>query len=353
MSVEALLDYKEKVDRELRTFFEAEIEKTGAVHPLVHSMMETLAEYTLRGGKRIRAAMVYYGHKCFSDDNLEEVVKASMVIELMQSYLLIHDDWMDKDDMRRGGPAVHKTYQDLFQREYPGQDTFHLSESLAVLAGDALQALSFELMAGSKFDSGNLCRAINALAHTATHVVYGQVLDLLASSVEADPEYISKVRQLKTASYTFEGPLHIGAALAGAGDEEMRSLSAYATPLGEAFQLQDDILGLYGDEQKVGKPIGSDLVEGKRTLLILNALEKTDSVQTNMIQQALGNPDLTLKQLEQVRNIVRDTGSLEYSQDLARRLISDAKRAIVDQSWKKEGKDFLLWDADYMLQRDF
>jgi geranylgeranyl diphosphate synthase type I len=156
----------------------------------------------------------------------------------------------------------------------------------------------------------------------------------------------------KTAKYTIEGPLHLGAILAGAKDELLDALSKYAVPVGIAFQIQDDILGIFGSEKKLGKPVGSDIEEGKQTLLVVKAGEKADRSQLKKMNYLLGKPNLNHREIEEFRNIITDTGSLDYAKNLARKLITKGKQALISAKIKKETKDFLLGIADYMISRE-
>jgi geranylgeranyl diphosphate synthase type I len=182
-------------------------------------------------------------------------------------------------------------------------------------------------------------------------VIYGESLDVLSS---IKPNFTKKdlelTHYLKTASYTVEGPLHLGAILAGATNQQLQTLSKYAIPLGKAFQLQDDILGLFGDEKKLGKPVASDIKEGKKTLLILKALEKASEHDKTVLKASLNNQNVTKEDIQKVRDIVTATNSLEHSQNTAKKLIKQAKQAITNLP-QSESKQFLIELADYMLER--
>ena len=168
----------------------------------------------------------------------------------------------------------------------------------------------------------------------------------------ASEKEILKVHENKTAKYTIEGPLHLGALLAGAKGRILKDLSAYAVPVGIAFQIQDDILGVFGSEKKLGKPVCSDLREGKQTLLIAKALEKGSGVDRKMIKKLLGNKNVTPREIDTFREIVRKSGSLAYSQNLAKKLIEKGKETLVKSAVKKEAKDFLVGIADYIVNRE-
>jgi len=342
-----LEEFKEKVDRELRIFFDKRIAEVSDIDDSAKEMMRLLKEYTLRGGKRIRAAMIYYGYNCFKKNKEKELLKAAMCIELVQSFLLIHDDIIDCDDLRRGGLTLHKSYEKKYKDR-------HFGESMAIIAGDILSTLANQLLVYSGFNGKNKLNAISKLNQVIHKVIYGQALDIITGIKNNVKEKdVLNIHHLKTASYTVEGPLHIGALLAGAKKRDLDILSDYGVRIGKAFQIQDDILGLFGDEKKLGKPIGSDIRQGKKTLLVLRALQNGNKQQKAFIKKCLGNTKIGLKDIERFRQIVKDTDSLTYSQGLARNLIEMAKAKIENAKFRKEAKEFLLGIADYMLERKF
>ena len=208
--------YKQIIDKELELFFNEKLRKAEKIDPSSVEMINLLREYTLRGGKRIRAALVYYGYRCFSNKKLSQIIKASMCIELMQSYFLIHDDVMDNSDLRRGKPSLHKTYETICKKRYKNTDSNHFGISMAILAGDILSAFANEILARVNIKDKYKIAAINILNHTTNKVVYGQVLDILSELKPVKAKDISLIHKMKTASYTIECPLHIGALLAGA-----------------------------------------------------------------------------------------------------------------------------------------
>jgi geranylgeranyl diphosphate synthase type I len=317
-------------------------------------MMNILKDFTLRGGKRLRAALVYYGYRCFSGEANDAIWDVALSIELVQSFLLIHDDIIDEDSTRRGGPTIHQWYQDLHVERYARRDPRHFGESLAIICGDIALALANEILGNMLFDDRLKCETIVAMNRMIHKVVYGECLDILSEvEDETTEEEILMMYRLKAAAYTIEGPLHMGAIMGGATKKDLKRLSDYAIPIGEAFQIQDDILGMFGDEKKLGKPVGSDIREGKKTFLILRALEKGSQTKRQFIKNMLGNKHLKEKDLDKLRKIVVESGSLDYARALARRLIEDARRAIRNYRVRKEGKEFLLGIIDFILKREY
>ncbi|RLG71159.1 MAG: polyprenyl synthetase family protein [Candidatus Iainarchaeum archaeon] len=346
---EVLAAYSKKLQPILENFFNKKLKNEQ--NPFAKYLLETAKEYCLRGGKRIRPALMITGYKCFAEEN-EEILNASIGLELLHAFLLIHDDIMDLDDMRRGKPALHKIYEGYISENYKSDKAPHLGISLGIIAGDLLEAFSFEPIMESNFPIEKKFAAFKKLNEIIYLTSLGQALDLVAEQKDKlTEEEVLKILELKTARYTIEGPLHLGAILAGASPKDLKLLSDYAIPVGLAFQLQDDILGLYGDEKKLGKPIGSDIKEGKRTLLIVKALEQLNEEDRKFLLNALGNENLTTEELNKVRQLVKDSRALDYCKNLAQKFCNDAIAKIEDSELKE--KEFLISLAKYIIERTY
>lgn len=338
--------YKEQIDKELKEFFKKRLEKANNISNSSKEAIQHLKEFTLHKGKRIRPMLVITAYRAFGGKEQKQIIKAAIAVELMQSFLLIHDDIIDRDSLRRGSPTINK----LYQKKYSSP---HLGNSMAIVLGDICSVLGSEAILETSFPEDCKLKAIEKFNKVIINTCFGQLLDIESCmSKETKKEDILKIHNLKTAVYTIEGPLHIGAILAGAKQKDLKILSSYAMPLGQAFQLKDDVLGLFGTIHKIGKPVGSDIKEGKKTLLILKALEKADKKERNLIRKCLGNRKTTDADIEKIKNIIIKTGSLAYSEELARKLAQNAKKAIANIKIKKQGKNFLLSLADYIISRE-
>ena len=360
--IQELENYKAIVDSELEKFFDNKIEEIRDPDNDYSIVTSFLKEYTLRGGKRIRPAFTYYGYLLFADgsnsdeDYMREVIKLSIAHELKQAYYLIHDDITDKSDERRGGPSMHKMLEEWYmqQKDISAKDARDMGISMAIFVGDQANAFAYKAITQTKLPDTKKEAAIEILNNTDLDTLHGQVLDIQSGITQkmSTEEELLNIHELKSAKYTIESPLLIGAMLAGASEEELEILSRYAMPLGQAFQLQDDILGLFGNEEKLGKPADSDLKEGKKTLLMIKALENAKHSEKRIINEYLGNPNVTESMVKQVQDIVRSTGSLDYSVNLAKDLISESKEHLeLLEDVNPEAKEFLLAFADYMLER--
>jgi geranylgeranyl diphosphate synthase type I len=231
----------------------------------------------MRGGKRFRPVLVAAAHEaCGGDAASEAVVLAGAAIELLQTYLLIHDDWMDDDDVRRGGPSVHAMLRKTAK-------TPHEGDAAAILAGDYASALAQEAIFSIALAGDRVVEAGRMFARVQREVIAGQLLDMAG----APPGGVESMHDLKTGSYTVRGPLAIGAILAGASLEQRASLDRFASPLGVAFQLRDDLLGTFGDPKATGKPAGNDLRRGKRTALVEAA--DADREARSLMERVFGN----------------------------------------------------------------
>lgn len=349
-----LAQYQTQINKRLESFLDRKIKEASRISNFTQEITADIKEYTLRGGKRLRPIFCVYGYKCLSNTNIEAIIEASISLELMQSYLLIHDDIMDEDELRRGKTTFHIVCKNLCERHFGKNKSLKFGENIAIVAGDLLEAYGEEILATSPFESEYVKKALAAYAEIVKNVGYGQILDITAERKGSFSEdEILTVHKLKTASYTIEGPLHIGALLAGATEDDLQILSDYGIPLGLAFQIQDDILGLFGSEEKTGKPVGSDVREGKKTLLILHALEKCTNEEKELILNALGNERVTLEAIDAVGDIVRNTGSLDYSKNLVAEMTDKAVQAIKDSHFRAEAKDFLINIADFIGNREY
>jgi geranylgeranyl diphosphate synthase type I len=255
-----LLEVRDIVDGAMTRFFDGKLAAARRAGGSVEGVVEATRDLALRGGKRFRAALLAASYEaCGGTGGLPAVVMAGVALELLQTYLLIHDDWMDNDDTRRGGPSVH-----AMLRGRLGDRA--LADACAILAGDHASAMAQEALLSVDVSADRLRDACREFARIQEDVVFGQLLDMHAGAQDASA--VEKVHELKTGSYTVRGPLALGAVLAGASEAQRACLEAFARPLGIAFQLRDDVLGTFGDPSATGKPAGNDLRQGKRTALI-------------------------------------------------------------------------------------
>lgn len=348
-----LLNYAVRiVEDNLRAVFSRIREEASSISPLTLDAVEIASDYTLRGGKRLRAflALVGYWSKEWGSGDPSLITSLMTGIELLQSYLLVHDDVMDRDEIRRGGPTVHSWFRDKCIREFKTGDCTHYGDSQAITVGDFLEATAVEYVSRAGINGEVLSKLLGTYAAGLRKVAYGQYLDVLfsyRSLHEVSERDVLLVHRLKTASYTIELPLHMGAIASGKYNERLLGeLSSYAIPAGIAFQLRDDIIGLYGDPRQTGKPVGSDVKERKKTLLVVKAYELGSEEVKRRLSEIYDAPgtDVTLDHVKYVQDVVRETGSLEYSEMLIRRYVDEAAKVLEDsREMSKQAADVLKW----------
>lgn len=328
-------EYKGRIEHELKLFFEKKKNEAKIVSQELYDAVSRLEEYTLRGGKRIRAILIVVGYLASGGKKLDEVIKLSISAELLHSFLLIHDDIMDEDMLRRNGPSMHASYCGLFDKK--------TSENIAIDIGDISFCYAIEPLINADLDGKRKMIALRELIKIVRQTCYGQLLDVVGETKDVDSNYISKIHEYKTARYTISGPLKLGAMLAGSDKKLLNQFDDFGMKLGKAFQLKDDILGVFGDEEELGKPIGSDLVQGKKTLLIV----KADS---DYINRKIGSK-LSINEIGEIRKIIVDSGSLSCSEKLIKELLLDAQTELKKMRIRKKEKEFLLGLIDYLEKR--
>lgn len=348
-----LAELKEKIDPELNAYFSRVIAENEKIDKNVGNAIRYARDITMSGGKRARAAFMYFGYMAAGGKEVEEIIKTSISIEFIHSFLLMHDDIIDRDEIRHGVKTIHVRYGELAKKHFKKKDPEHFGNSMGIIIGDMMGALGNQVLFESKFPSELIIKALHKIQNIVTLTVIGESEDVfIENRGQATEEEILRMYENKTAKYTIEGPLHLGAILAGSEGELMKILSAYAIPVGIAFQIQDDILGVFGQINKIGKPVGSDVRQGKQTILVVKALEKADKMEKAILQKCLGKKDLSQHELEEFRNIIISTGSLEYAKELATTLIAKGKKKLEKSDIDPEAKEFLLGIADHMLNRD-
>jgi geranylgeranyl diphosphate synthase type I len=268
------------------------------------------ARTAISGGKRLRAAFCWWGHHAVSEPaDPTALLRACSSLELLHASALVHDDVMDASDVRRGRPATHRAFEQLHRDHGWAASPEQYGASAAILLGDLLLSWSDELLRTCGLPAERVLDALGYFDLTRSEVVTGQFLDVSAQARgTADVETAMTVLRYKSAKYSIERPLHIGAALAGASPEMITQLSRFGLPLGEAFQLRDDLLGVFGDPAVTGKPAGDDLIEGKRTVLVALALDALPRADAKVLDHALGTP-LDPEQVEHLCRLVDESGA--------------------------------------------
>jgi geranylgeranyl diphosphate synthase type I len=278
----------------------------------------------------------------------------SLVMELTQSYLLLVDDVMDRSEQRRGGPTMQLQYWQTIRMTQSGPTTAHASNMLAITVGLMAQHLAAAQLSATAVPAGNIRRAEQLFHRNLLATSSGQIDDMLGSIGQpGDLEQTLYMYGLKSGYYTFINPLQMGAALAGADDAALAALRTLGWHAGIAFQLHDDLLGMFGDVQQTGKSSLDDLREGKLTVLIQHALAHADVAQRQLVQRALGNKKVTVRQRAAVQQVLEVLGSRQYVQDRAAQEMQTALGVLdVQQGWRAEPLGFVRSLLQQLLYRD-
>lgn len=349
---QALLNtIKPEVNARLAGFLDAKLDAATRRAPSLRHVFHELVSLCQRGGKRTRPALVVVGQLVAQDSQdkagqertspeWEGALDVGVALELLHAYFLIHDDWMDRDEVRRGAPTVHTA---LTRR----LGSPHLGAAVAVLAGDYAAGLALEALCRVDTSPDILSRLMLCFADMQQAAVLGQKLDVLAAQDTVETTY-----QLKTASYSVQGPLLMGAHLAGASSDVCRALERLAIPTGVAFQLRDDLLNAFGNSQTTGKSVGSDIQEGKRTLLAQIALRRLSGKEKKEFLVSYGNPKATKKQLSRAVALLESSGARAVTEQRLHTLLTEAQGAINDAPFHRKGKQLLHGAVEYLIRRE-
>ncbi len=303
------------VTDDLTEFLDSHARMLVGIHPDLAMLADAARGAVLGGGKRLRPSFAYWGWRSALPAGAAgeaHLLRAAASLELLHACALVHDDVMDSSDTRRGQPAAHMRFGTLHRSAgWPGLPaTFGTAG--AILLGDLLLSWAEEMFTAaiSELPAERAVAAEAEFDLMRTEVVAGQFLDVLAQTRGAfDAAEALRVVQFKTSKYTIERPLLLGASAAAAEPNVLKTLSQYGLALGEAFQLRDDLLGVFGDPSATGKPAGDDLREGKRTLLIALAAERADPTQREILDAGVGNGDLTDTGVAGLRSVLVETGA--------------------------------------------
>jgi len=321
----------------------------------------------LAAGKRLRPAFCYWGWRAAGGEDCPQIFTAAAALELLHACALVHDDVLDASDTRRGRPSVHRRFAGRHEAAGWHGSAEAFGTGAAILIGDMLLAWTDELFHGSGLPPAALQSGQGVLDAMRTEVFSGQYLDLVGqASGAATAASALRVVVYKSAKYTVERPLHLGAALAagaargaasdpagtatgpagrrqraGGGDGLPAAFSSYGIPLGIAFQLRDDILGVFGDPAQTGKPVSDDLREGKGTVLIAIARERASAVQAVKIDRHLGDPLLSEQAAAEIRAVITETGALEKCELMIDSNVEEALSALDEAAVTAPARDAL------------
>jgi geranylgeranyl diphosphate synthase type I len=348
----------QKINQALEEFL---IMKRDAAHYLgaTHDQYyDNLREYIMRGGKRLRPLAAVTAHKAVKDKVENQFLyRAACSFEILHNGSLLHDDLIDHDETRRGGPTFHARYRewlkDSFGAKKERADDFGMT--MAILGGDSLINLGAEAITKAELDAdvGMKCHMYFQMGFS--EIVEGVLLEMMMiMDPTVTPDTYLEMIRLKTAAL-FEKALLLGATIAGANESQLKAFSEYGIKVGQAFQIQDDILGSFGDEAKTGKSSSGDIREGKKTMLLIQALKLADGNQRKILGELLGKDGITDDEVDQVRAIFKESGAFEATQELMKKLLAEGQDALktAEPPLNPEYLDFLLELSGFLIGRAF
>lgn len=332
---------KTKLDAELGKLI-GYIGKKYGLKKISPPLYKSIKNFILRGGKRLRPILFITSFKGFSHKNPRNLFRCALSIELLHDFLLIHDDIIDKSALRRGEPSMHYMLKNYIPR---GKNLRFSGEDLAIVTGDIIFSVAVESFLSIKEKPLRKEKALLKFIESASYTGCGEFIEIMYTASSLDKikkDAIYKIYDYKTAYYTFAAPLAAGAILAGAQDEEVEKLFQYGIYLGRAFQIKDDIMGIFEDDKTTGKPGMSDIQEAKKTLLIWRAYEKSSPNDKLRIKHILNKKNAGKKDLIAMRKIIRQTGSLEYAKKETKRFFKKSIKLIKTSRMKQPHKDELI-----------
>jgi len=339
---------KNKIERELVAFV-GEIDRAYSLSRLSPLLFKSIKDFVLRDGKRVRPILFVIGYLGFAKRTAPGLYTSALSIELLHDFMLVHDDIIDKSDMRRGKPSMHAMLDGHLKKlkncKFNGQD-------LSIVVGDVMYAMAIRAFLSVRENMERKEAALKRFIEAAIYTGSGEFLELLYGTNDIGRiarEDIYKVYDYKTAYYTFACPLATGAILAGAPPKQVKVLSDYGMYVGRAFQIADDILGMFSGERKIGKSALTDLKEAKKTVLIWYAYRNAVRENKSMINRILSKKDANKNDLLVMRRIIRESGALDYARNEVRRLLKRSQEMMSSSGMKPQYKTFLKGYARRIL----
>jgi geranylgeranyl diphosphate synthase type I len=343
----SLAEVGDAVERRIDDLIGREIDRWTGVDADLDAPLRALLDLVRAGGKRLRPAFCHWAFVGAGGDPADEVViDAGAALELLHTFALVHDDVMDGSSLRRGLPAVHRAFLDRHDAMAWRGENRRFGDGAAILIGDFAFVYADQLFGNAP----PVARAV--FDELRIELCVGQYLDLVGTaSASTDPVQAARIERYKSGKYTVERPLHLGASLAGRLDELAGPLSAVGLPLGEAFQLRDDVLGVFGDSTVTGKPVGDDLREGKLTPLVAAAFARATPSQRGVLEH-LGCTTLTADNVARVQAVLVETGALAEVERTIEQMVGDALTALDATPITGEARVALKELATFVAWRD-
>jgi geranylgeranyl diphosphate synthase type I len=341
------------VEEELAIFLNFESAYLNSISTELSPVSEALTAFLLDSGKRLRPLFAYAGFTAAGGSLEKPVVRAMAALELLQACALIHDDLMDGSDTRRGKPSIHRHFESIHVQDELDGFAPQYGLSAAVLLGDLALVWSDQMINSAGLTTEQFARVFPYYNEMRVELMAGQFLDIHEQTQKSTSvDRSMKIARYKSGKYTIERPLHLGAAMSSTSSPQLfAALSSYGLPLGEAFQLRDDLLGVFGDPSVTGKPAGDDLREGKRTVLIAMTNDRQSEAQREIARKHFGKPDLDAQGVEILREIIEATGARAELEATIERLTDQALTAAQSAVFTEDGNAMLAELANVATKR--
>lgn len=347
-----LKSVRSAVEEELSIFLNREGAYLNSISPDLSPVSESLTSFLLDSGKRLRPLFAYAGFAAAGGHLDKAAIRAMAALELLQACALIHDDLMDGSDTRRGKPSIHRHFESVHVREQLDGFAPQYGLSAAVLLGDLALVWSDQMLNTAGLSTEQYARVLSYYNEMRVELMAGQFLDIHEQTQkDTSVDRSMKIARYKSGKYTIERPLHLGAAIASASTEVTSALSRYGLPLGEAFQLRDDLLGVFGDPSVTGKPAGDDLREGKRTVLIAMTHQRQSPAQLEICKKYFGKPDIDAEGVAILQEIIESTGARAELEETIDRLTDQSLTAAQSSVFTDDGKALLVELANIATKR--
>ena len=340
-------DLKPRIDAELHAFVRTEADLLETVDPLLAPVGAQLRA-AVADGKRIRAAFCYWGWRSAGQGDSPAMVRAAAAMELVHAAALVHDDLIDDSLLRRGLPTPHVALREATAK---APDPDGAARSLALLVGDLLMAWAGQLFTGCGLPALYLARARPMWSVLARELIAGECLEVLRTGTETDPQESLAIVRYKTAKYTVEHPLQIGGRLGGASPRTLGVFTDYGIPLGEAFQLRDDLLAVFGDPAVTGKSNLDDLVAARPTALVAFARQGAAPRDRRVLDRVLGRDDLGAADLAEIRSILQRSGARGRVEQLIAQRVRRARAAVAGAALPRSAAEALHQLAEAVTTR--
>ena len=356
MAIEFLRDVPMATTELLRQVFEDRRPTVTAISPGFAEAVDAMEAFVLRGGKRVRPTFAWAGYRAAGPSRTlpDEMLTVCAALELVQACALIHDDIIDRSDTRRGHPTIHRQFEEGHRAAGWLGAADHYGEGAAILLGDLALAWADDLLAAAGFAPDVFGQVTPVWSGMRTEVLAGQLLDIRTeASGDESPAAAHRVMRFKTAAYTVERPLQLGAVIGGGDDALVDALRSFGTDIGVAFQLRDDLLGVFGDPSVTGKPAGDDLLAGKRTALLAAALDSADTndpVAAQKLRDGIGH-DLGPADLAEITGIIENSGAVQAVEQQIDGLVDSALTTLAASNATPAAKSELTDLATAMTRR--